>query len=502
MEKKNNDQSPASLVQVEQLMSQIANNTFLNEMIQEIHDTHAIVKKISQDVSNISRMLYDSYRYASIELLTALQSQAPDKKRILLAGFYGAPNLGDELMCLTTLEYLREKLPDADFTIMCTNSDNFNYSDAYIKTSIIHYPRSFYDENVIANSFDAIIVGGGALIDDSHAARGGIAPGTMNIGRVSVELPKAFGMMKKSAVMLGLSTNKELKDSQYIDKVVAAIESAQITTIRDPYSLNTLIKCGIPENRLTLCADIVMSNKTLLEILRNTRMRLEAENESAKVDNTSKGNSKRIMITWINSDNDSLSHLASIVEAVASKNMKMGENVHVCLIPFLQEFNTDENMAAALRSNISSNANNILETPKYSEDIRVVCEAISNCDYSINMRYHGGLLAASLGLPGTVVTWDKHRHYPNKMKYLNEQFDSLEQVTYSRLNAMALVEKAFDAMFVDAEEQNKKIGSLRAKTPLERRIARLNEAEKMCIEAQEQMDAITFHFVKSIMKQG
>lgn len=516
-DKRKKDQVLACLAQIEYLLNQIVydkdiNHKTLANIDIRTRDINTAVKKMSQDVSEISRMLYDSYRYASPELITTLQSQVPGKKRILLVGFYGAPNLGDELMCLTVLDYLREKLPDAEFTVMCTNSDSFNYADAYFGANILHYPRGYYDENVIANSFDAIIVGGGALIDDSFPARGGNVPGTMNIGRVAVELPKAFGTMGKPSAMLGLSTNDKLEDPQYIDTVVTAIAGTHVTTIRDPYSLDTLLKCGAPEDRMALCPDIVASDKILYEVLRGTRLLLEEENEAIKSGKKTGDDIKRIMVTWISSDQESMSRLASIVEAVAIKNMELNKNVRVCLVPFLQEFNTDENMATALRAILSDGANGILETPKYTEDIGIVCNMISACDYAVNMRYHGGLLAALLGLPGVVVIWEEHRHYHNKMKHLAKQFADFKQVDSSRFDAMTEVEKAFNVVFGDEMDRNrgvfnagfkpdkgaKRKGVPQSITTIERRILRLNETEKICLEAQDKMEGIISYLAKLV----
>lgn len=427
-------------------------NPLFVDMYKKVRESNANIANLTKVINDISHMLYESYRYASLDLIATLQSQSPNKKRILVTGFYGAPNLGDELMCLTILDYLRAYLPDAELTVMCTNSDYFDYAGAYFGAHILHYPRGHYDMNVIANSFDAIFIGGGALFDDSLAARGINRPGMMNIGRVAVDLPRAFETMNKPVAYLGMSTNAEMHDQEYLSNVSDAIIGARVTTIRDPYSMEVLTKAGVPEDRMLLCPDIIASDQLLQEVIKDVQTILSNKKDNLSKDNTN-ASEKTIMVSWIFNAHDTPGLLPPFIEEIARLNEEEGRKVKVKLIPFLMESEADDKGITALREGLSPAARKILDVPDFSLDIGVVSDEISECDYAINMRYHGAYLAGMLGLPGVVVSWSGHQHYPNKMRYVSEQFDDIVFTDSARFDGKTEAEKAFRTLFGDKDEE-------------------------------------------------
>ena len=79
-------------------------------------------------------------------------------------GFYGAPNLGDELMLETLLQYF-PSFKDVDLTIMLSDNPVYDIG-SYPAVNFIHYPKTRYDFNYLAQYFDTLVFGGGAIIDD------------------------------------------------------------------------------------------------------------------------------------------------------------------------------------------------------------------------------------------------------------------------------------------------------------------------------------------------
>ena len=118
------------------------------------------------NVKSLNELLFNNIqiekKFMNFEMLT-LDSNVT-KKRVLLAGFYGAPNLGDELMLEVLVSKLK-KLDNIDLTVMLSENRDYDITK-YPNFKIIHYPKSILDINILANYFDTVIFGGGALLDD------------------------------------------------------------------------------------------------------------------------------------------------------------------------------------------------------------------------------------------------------------------------------------------------------------------------------------------------
>ena len=99
--------------------------------------------------------------YVNLEYFKVPSDKSP---KVLLVGFYGAVNLGDELMLQKLYRDLNVIKNDI-YVMMCDNEnlDAFRYPGM----NIIHYPKTKFDFNHLADIFDSVIFGGGAILDDS-----------------------------------------------------------------------------------------------------------------------------------------------------------------------------------------------------------------------------------------------------------------------------------------------------------------------------------------------
>lgn len=134
-----------------------------------------------------------------------------NKKQILICGFYGAINLGDDLMLETLLNYLNQ-IENLEITIMLCDKKNIDITN-YGEYNFIHYPTKTNDFAIIAKYFDAVIFGGGALLDDCNYDDNNPV---FNLGYILVNLSLEFINFKKTTILYGLSSNKELTNNQYI----------------------------------------------------------------------------------------------------------------------------------------------------------------------------------------------------------------------------------------------------------------------------------------------
>ena len=215
-------------------------------------DMVAISNQLYENGSNLKRV----FQYVDPEILSML----PGKRNglsVLIVGFYGAPNLGDELMLETLLDEFRMH-SDLDITVMLADNPQFDASK-YGDVDILHYPKTRSSFSVIARRFDVLVVGGGALLDDANY--GNIDFFDIPVGEVVVGLGVQFSVFGKRVYGLGLSTSTELENSSYIDKLTALVKSSSHFSLRDPDSLETLRRCGVPVEKVAITADLVFANK-------------------------------------------------------------------------------------------------------------------------------------------------------------------------------------------------------------------------------------------------
>lgn len=104
---------------------------------------------------------------AQLKRLTSMQEycsaliRTQSSGAILLSGWYGADNLGDELMLRTLVDYAPERIRERLWVLTWQNAD---YDHGYLNelgVRTIRYPRSTEEASLLADSFDTMVWGGG-----------------------------------------------------------------------------------------------------------------------------------------------------------------------------------------------------------------------------------------------------------------------------------------------------------------------------------------------------
>lgn len=182
------------------------------------------------------------------------------KKKILLVGFYGAPNLDDELMLETLLQYF-PSFKDVDLTIMLSDNPVYDIG-SYPAVNFIHYPKTRYDFNYLAQYFDTLVFGGGAIIDDRFFDNNDSYKG--ELGTILIKLSERFIAWEKQIFCIGLSSIKKFSNTNYINKLSLLIEKADYFSVRDINSFNSLVnQCNCSNKKINIISDIVMANKNI-----------------------------------------------------------------------------------------------------------------------------------------------------------------------------------------------------------------------------------------------
>lgn len=368
-------------------------STELNDVKQQLHELMRILK------FGVDRQYYFN-AFSNPELLK-LQNEPNDG--ILLCGNYGNPNTGDEWMLDTMIQYLR-KYSNKKITLMLEPNRIFDPS-IYLKYGVnyIHYPQTVYDYDVIAEKFDVLVFGGGAIIEDGiywEAYDYGI-----NICRTVVDLPLRFIAQNKKVFCIGLSTSTALSNPEYIQKLQAVIQRVTCFSVRDNYSLKTLKNAGISVDNVPVMNDLVYANEFLYP--------------AVNFNNHTKKNSKtvHIGIVYIVAE-ETKEAFSYLIQKIKDEVLSQQKEYKITLIPFYDSWHIDLNF---YRNFVQGEEN--IDVIPYTTSLQEMIDIFNTQDYMVCARYHGILLSLCLNIPCIALYYDTHQHYFNKISYLLEQFN-------------------------------------------------------------------------------
>lgn len=330
--------------------------------------------------------------------LTMLRAN-PQKIQVLLVGFYGGYNFGDEMMLQVLLEILAKR-KDIHVTVML--SENAVYYDAAIHgdIDIIHYCRTFSDFSHLSSYFDALIIGGGALLDDKTYRQD--YRHFLNLSAVVCELPAYFMAKGKPAVCFGLSTNVSLSDTQYISSLARTINGSAYFSLRDSYSYDVLRSAGVPVDRIEVIDDLLLAHPYWIDL---------------PPDLHKQGENTTVAITWY-SEPALQGLLVDLIKCLLQEN----PTVKVCLVPVYEFQNADTAYYQQVVGMLPDEIANRASIESYQTTLEQAVKCFSKCSVAINIRYHAAMVCGCLGIPQVIVVWKDHPHYPNKMKWVSDAF--------------------------------------------------------------------------------
>lgn len=374
-------------------------------------------------------LLVKAHRYSDMEYVRLLSLPA-EKKQILIAGWYGAENLGDELMLKTLLSYFSEEML-LRTTVLLWDCENYPRFELDRRIRTIHYPKSTWDLESLADAYDVIVWGGGAIIDEEQFTND---PDNVNTGNIFIRLSELALARKKRVFCLGLSSNRIFEDVEYAVRLRDVIAKAEVFSVRDSYSAKSLKCLGAPVEAIAECQDIVFANKDIL--------RLRAEGKSQQRG----GVCYKLGVVFLFTEGR-LGQYTRIVEEICAVLEKIKPLYEVALIPFLNEGEIDVRLYERIRENASFPES--IRVVGYSE--KAVLEELSSCNFCICYKYHAALIANLLGVQSLNVCYAAHPHYHNKMRHLADIFQYQSHLVSSEDFEKNVTEILTDAI-LDARE--------------------------------------------------
>ena len=310
-------------------------------------------------------------------------------------------------MLRTILKELRN-FSDVRVTVMLAENPDYD-SSRLGDVDIIHYCRTESDFSHLAARFDALVVGGGALLDDTVPQQTWQHFKALAI--IVVKLPIYFKVRGKKVVLIGLSTNRGLVDKNYTRLLSSTIGQADYFSVRDRYSLNALKNAGCyTEGKTRLTDDIVLANE---EISSFAGTSLLAGGKT--------GSHTEIGIVWVNFENLKPLLRETICEITSALAIN-GKTARIRLIPFYDFSHADISYYKKVVEMLPAETAANVTIADYCAEIEPILEKFQSCDAVVCLRYHAALLCGALGIPQVVVELAGHPHYRNKMQWVADNF--------------------------------------------------------------------------------
>ena len=321
----------------------------------------------------------------------AMSSTAPVPDCILIAGYYGFGNTGDEAILSAILLELRTVTPEAHFLVLSGNP---------AETTARYGVEAFHANDPVAR-LDAVersrlvIIGGGGLLHDYWGVPAGtlFAAGTWGMSLfVTIAL---FAALRRIPVMLwALGVGPLLsEDGRAAARTLCRL--ANVITVRDANSSRELEAIGIPRERIRIAADPVFSTPPVPDVTERVREAIASVS------------APRIGVCLRHWDATAEPALWEGLVAKALDETTNRTGASFIFIPFQsgKELQLDD-VAAASRVHAAMHPATRGTVLAESLTVRETWALIDACDAVLGMRLHAGVAAATRAVPFVTVGYD------------------------------------------------------------------------------------------------
>jgi|GEM_PF-5654605 len=373
--------------------------------IQKNADEAALtIRQLNERIDFLETQLKTSSEMAVSQLKTSVELAACGKSgmlKVLIAGFYGADNLGDEFMLKAVLNRL-SRFESLDITVLLYDNDGY-VPPAYKDIHYVHLQKNMYDFPNLVHKFDFFIFGGGAVLDDTNYSVDNAHQ--YDISTILIKISEYAQASGKKTAFLGLSTSYNMSDMVYIEKLADVVSRSDVFLLRDKYS-KVQIDALVP-GKAELMEDIVYSLPRL-----KTDFQSGADSISVGVVVVDEESSKNLFDACV-----------AFQDEIAPKHMK------IKLIPMYDYMNSNIIQYGKIKEKYGSFLD--IEIKNFTNSYEGICGYFSENDFNISMRYHGCVLSLMTGTPAIPVLYDKCVHYQNKVRQIIDDYNMPELLVSS-----------------------------------------------------------------------
>ena len=294
---------------------------------------------------------------------------------ILISGYYGFNNIGDESILRTVIDNLREKLPDADITVL-----SHDPAATEAKYGVRAAPRmSLWNILRCVWRCDLLLSGGGSLLQDATSGRSILY--YLFILRLAQLLGKKTFIYSQGIGPINSPRNRRL--------TAHVLRRASGIVVRDEASRDLLLSIGVPGGLVQVTADPVIRVKKA-----DTALGLEIlEREGCP------RNPDKLTVGWaLKSRKASPALLEEVERCILWLREAYGADA--VLIPFFQseDIGVCETVAARLEGKAGC-----LRRKYLSEEMLSI---IGCMDVLVGVRLHSLIYAAVMGVPMLGISYD------------------------------------------------------------------------------------------------
>jgi polysaccharide pyruvyl transferase CsaB len=312
---------------------------------------------------------------------------------ILITGYYGFGNTGDEAILASIREELRSVAPGARLIVMSENP---------AETSARHGVEAFHWSDPVAR-LDAVersklvIIGGGGLFHDYWGLSGTLfAAGTWGFSLyLTVALYAAF---RGVPVMLWAVGVGPLFSGLGRATTLAICRLASAITVRDRFSGQELEALGVPKDRIQVTADPVFSTSPVPLMSATVR---------DIIGQTATGNSPMIGVSVRHWDfaMDASVWEAQVAEALDILARRSGASFVFISYQATGNERLDDVFAARRVHAAMRSGARVTIVPR-TLLVEETWALIGACDGMLAMRFHSGVAAATQGVPFVTLSYD------------------------------------------------------------------------------------------------
>ncbi|MBQ2765227.1 MAG: polysaccharide pyruvyl transferase CsaB [Firmicutes bacterium] len=295
--------------------------------------------------------------------------------RILISGYYGFNNIGDESILRTMIDNLREKFDDIEITVL--SQDPLDTMEKYG----VHAVERMSPTKIIGaiRHCDVLLFGGGSLLQD-------VTSSTSIFYYLSIiRMAKLFGkkvlLYSQGVGPIGRPLNRKLTSS--------VLKKVDEIAVRDEASAKLLKEIGVDPQKITVTADPVM---------RAHRGDPNRGTEILQSLGYEKHQDKAIMGWAIKSNDLKAPFLDEIAKSITW--LKEERGVDSVLIPF--HYEQDAVVVKTIAEKVEGKVCAITE--KYLSD--EMLSIIGSLDYLVGVRLHSLIFAAIMEVPAMAVSYD------------------------------------------------------------------------------------------------
>ena len=361
---------------------------------------------------------------------------------ILISGYYGFNNIGDESILRTVIDNLREKLPDVEITVL-SQSPGQTAEKYGVRAA---RRMNLWDVFRCVWRCDMLLSGGGSLLQDATSSRSILY--YLFILRLAQMLGKRTFIYSQGIGPIFSGRNRRY--------AACVLRRADGIVVRDGKSRDLLLELGVPDGLIHVTADPVIRVKKPGPEL---GLRILEEEGCPRREG-------RLTVGWaVKSRKLSRPFLQEVARCILWLREEYGADS--VLIPFFHD--EDVSVCEAVAKHLDGQAGCLRKKHLSEETLSI----IGCMDVLVGVRLHSLIYAAVMGVPMLGVSYD-----PKVDSFLS----SIDQPTCFTVEDFTL--EKFQTAFRDTMERREEIRETTEQC-LERLILKLDQNEELIREIME-----------------